>query len=153
MDCRASDVIFCEGRVQRCLMARTMNHPSRVGKGLRPVWLWAELAASLYGLKYSEEQWMEERERKRWWDTQRESHMGQGKGEHQREGENQFCGRDMELKNNRSWEMERERSGGKRAKAETSVRIIWKEVDRFCEMRLTEMPEERKCYCNCNHIY
>lgn len=49
--------------------------------------------------------------------------------------------------------MERERSGGKRAKVETSVRIIWKEVDRSCETRLTKMPKELECYCNCNHIY
>lgn len=34
--------------------------------------------------------------------SERESHMRQGKGEHQREGENEFCGKDMELKNNRS---------------------------------------------------
>lgn len=29
-------------------------------------------------------------------------HMGQGRREHQRGGENEFCGRDVELKNNRS---------------------------------------------------
>lgn len=32
----------------------------------------------------------------------RESHMGQGKREQQKEAENEFCGRDVEFKNNRS---------------------------------------------------
>lgn len=32
----------------------------------------------------------------------RSSHLGEGKGEHQREGEKRFCGRATELKNNRS---------------------------------------------------
>lgn len=53
--------------------------------------------------------------------SERESHMGQGKGEHQREGENEFCGRDMELKNNRSWEMERSGAVGSRDERENNL--------------------------------
>lgn len=72
----------------------------------------------------------------------RESHMGQGKRERQREGENEFCGRDEKLKDNRGWEMEGEWGSGKRAEAETGVR----EGEIFRETRLTKMPKVHKQY-------